>query len=164
MEDFAAQAAEYEKHLNEKIDPKDRESLGRIVLAGQKVMFSEKTHKYMLEMLDKPGDTSGKLAYGIVELMGLMLQQSKGNMPPQLIIPGASMLLLKACEFVARTGGEMNMDIYAEAVKLMIAGLRKQIEGAGQQQQPQQQGAIQQQAQAPQPEQQATQGLIGQGA
>lgn len=158
MEDFAKQSAEYAKHLNEKVAPQDRGSLERIVLAGQKVMFSEKTHKYMLEMLDKPGDTAGKLAYGIVELMGLLLQQSKGNMPPQLIIPAGSLLLLKACEFVARTGGEMDMDIYTEGLKLMIAGLRKQIENPEKNVQSEP-GAM------PQPPQQtAPQGLIGQGA
>src|SRR5512139_436096 len=103
MEDFTKQSAEYEKHLNDKVAPEDRESLARIVLAGQKVMFSEQTHKYMVEMLDKPGDMSGKLAYGIVELMGLLVEQSKGKIPPQLIIPAGSLLLLKACEFIART-------------------------------------------------------------
>lgn len=162
---FATQGEEYIKHLLEKIDPKDRESLDRIVIAGQKVMFSKETHKYMLDMLNAQGDMADKLGIGIVELLGLLFQQSKGGIPPHLAIPAGSILLVKACEYVEKTGGEINSDIFADANQMMVTGIKKYAQEmeAEQGQQPQSpQNAAQEQAPAPaaDPNQR---GLIAQG-
>lgn len=162
---FAAQGEEYIKHLLEKIDPKDRDSLDRIVIAGQKVMFSKETHKYMLSMLDSQGEMSDKLGIGIVELLGLLFQQSKGNLPPHLAIPAGSILLVKACEYVEKTGGEMNIDIFSDAMTMMVTGIKKyaqEMESQGQQPQgaPPAQGAQQPPAQGA--AQAPAQGLLSQ--
>ena len=127
MKDFSEQAALYVSSLMEKVSPKDRGSLERIVAAGEKVMFSKDTHQYMVDMLDQEGDLADKLGHGAVQLIKLLMQQSNGTMPPVLVIPAASLLLLKACEFVEKTDGGMTMEIFSAALKLMIAGIREEV-------------------------------------
>lgn len=119
-------------------------------------MFSEQTHKYMQQMLEKEGDMAGKLGYGIVELMGLLLQQSKGNIPAQILAPAATILLVKACEFTEQQGEEMNMDIFSDALEITIAGLKKNIDGMSQWKQPPEPAQPEQPMQAEQPT-----GLVG---
>ena len=158
MESFSQQVQGYLEHLNEKIAPEDKGTLDRIAINGQKIMFSKSTHKYMLAMLDKEGEMADKLGYGIVELLGMLFMQSKGALPGRLLIPAGAILLAKACEFVDRTEGGMSMDIFADALELVDAGIKKQATDA--------EGKQGQQGNPGQPPAQpsAPQGLIGQGA
>ena len=124
---FTANAEQFIKNVYEKIDPADKESLDRVVVAGQKLMFSKETHQAMLDAIEGEGDMADKLGMGIVQLMMILFQQSKGNMPPQVIMPAASILLAKACEYIERTGGEMSTAIFGEALKLTTVGLHRQL-------------------------------------
>lgn len=136
---FAANADQFIQNIYEKVDPNDKGSLERIVVAGQKMMFSKETHQYMTELLDGEGEMEDKIGMGIVQLMMVLYQQSKGSMPPQLIMPAASILLAKACVYVEKTGGEMNTQIFGEALKLMAVGLHRQLSKTGGDQQEQEQ-------------------------
>lgn len=159
MEDFTSKSVAIEKAVYEKIDPADKGALERVVIAGQKFMFAQETHKYMTEILDKPGELSDRLGMGMVDLMLILIGQSKGRMPPQVIIPAATILLAKAGEFIEQTDGGMDTKVFGEALKLMIAGLKKKLEQMSQ-------GDQQQQPAAQPTEQPAAQpaGLINQGA
>jgi len=138
---FTQTAEKFIAEIYAKSKPEDVQSLKKIVAAGMKVMFSKETHQYMTEMLDKEGEISGKLGYGIGELMGVLFQESKGRIPGQLIMPAAAILLVNACEFIERTGEEMNMDIFSEALQILTAGLKQNLEALGSKQgQPGQQG------------------------
>lgn len=134
MDDFSKKADSIEKEIYKKISPADKGALERVVLAGQKFMFSEKTHKYMAEILDKPGELADKLALGIVDLMTILMAQSKGQMPPQVILPAVTILLARAGEFIEKTDGSMDTKIFGEALKLAVAGIKSKTE---QPQQPQ---------------------------
>lgn len=131
MSDFTKKGEQYLKHLKEKIDPKDIGSFERIVAAGQKVMFSEKTHQYMLGFIEKDGDLGENIGVGVVELLGLLMSESKGNLPPQLLIPAGSVFAMKACEFAERTGEKVTMETFTTAVKIMIAGLKRNLDKGG---------------------------------
>lgn len=153
VKDFQGQISIFEKNVYDKIDPKDKGALQRVVVAGQKVMFSKETHQYMLEALDKEGQVADKLAIGIVQLMKMLFAQSKGTMPPQIIIPAASILLVKAAEFVDKTEGGMTIEVFGDALKLAVVGIREEFSKAGKQGQP---------SQSPEASQPAPQGLINQ--
>lgn len=130
MEDkknFTAQSEKYIQAIYEKISPQDKESVERVVIAGQKLMFSEQTHKYMLEALQKEGDLADKLSVGMIQLVILLLQQAKGNIPPNVMLPAASILLVKACQYVEQTQGGMDMGILSDANTMMIAGIHQKV-------------------------------------
>ena len=80
------------------LQPKEAAQLDRIVLAGRKVMFAKQSHKMFLEQLDGPGDIAQKLGQGVAGLMGLLWQESRRSLPPQLLIPGGMVLVAVAAE------------------------------------------------------------------
>ena len=128
MTAFTKSGEQYIKHVEAKVDPQDLEHMRKVVIAGMKVMFSKETHQYMVQMLEKKGDVGHKVGVGIVELMGLLLKQSKGNIKPQIIIPAGSILALRACEYLERTGEKMDMGIFGEAIKMMSVGIKRQVD------------------------------------
>lgn len=99
----------------------------RIVLAGMKVMFDKSTHKLMLEELDGPGTMGEKLGKGIAGLMILLVQQSNGTLPPQLIIPAALELLAHAADFLKKSGQQVSNEDFGEASQVAISEIMRQF-------------------------------------
>ena len=126
---FASQGQQFIKAVYEKINPKDKGSLDRIVKAGSQIMFSKDTHKYMLQALEGEGDMSEKIGMGIVQLMTILYEQSKKSMPLQLMMPAASIFVELACEYVDKEQGGMTMDIFSEALQLVGVGLHRMLSG-----------------------------------
>lgn len=85
-----------------KIPPQLKEAYLRIVSAGMKVMFSDKTSGMMVQQLKSSPDMVKNLSEGIAGLMAILFKQSK-NMPQNLILPAALELLTHAMDFVAKT-------------------------------------------------------------
>lgn len=157
---FAEQGESYIQALNAKIPPQDKESVDRVVVAGQKLMFSEQTHKYMLSSLLAEGDVADKLSVGMIRLVIVLLQQAKGNIPPNIMLPAASILLVKACQYVDKTQGGMDMEILSDANTMMITGIHQKVKESDQSK-PQE--AAPQQAPQPTPQQPKPQGLLNTG-
>lgn len=157
-------AAFWEKQVKEKLDPRKAEQLERIVIAGMKIMFSKETHQMMLDELNSEAPIVQKLSEGILKLMTLMLQQSNGTMPRDLIIPAAGILLARAVEFLVKTGEEVTEDDFRMAMEEMVKLIMKQAgQSDGQAEQAAQQaGAEVEQAQQAQPARPT--GMLAQGA
>jgi hypothetical protein len=100
-----------------------KEQLDKIVVAGLKIMFDEKTHQLMLTELDKPGPIEQRLAEGITGLVALLFEQSQRSIPPQLLIPAGLMLLAYAVQFLEKSGEEVTPKQFAAALKLMIEAI-----------------------------------------
>lgn len=113
------QAIQAQMHLT----PAQAQQLQRIVLAGQKVMFDKQSHKLLLQQLDGPGTMSMKLGQGVAGLMGLLLQESKNSLPPNLIIPAGMILVAHAAEFLRQSGTDLTDQDIAQAVKVMVTAV-----------------------------------------
>lgn len=114
--------------LEESVKPEDQEAFKRVTAAGMKVMFSEQSHQMMLEELQKPGDMDEKLAQGIAGLMLMLYKQSKGTMPPQIIMQAAAWLLLEAARFVQEAGiGQVDNQTIRNAMDGMVGILMKKF-------------------------------------
>jgi hypothetical protein len=108
-------------HLN----PQQTVQVNKIVMAGQKVMFSPQTHNMMVKQMQGPGPMAQKLAQGVGGLMGLLQRESQGSLPPKLLIPVGMLLLAHAAAFIAQTEGITDQDV-GEAMHLLVALLLKQ--------------------------------------
>ena len=96
------------------LTPQQKPQLQRIVVAGMKVMFDQQSHHLMLDALNGPGPLPQKLGQGIAGLMGMLVQESKNSLPPDLIIPAALVLLAHAADFMNKSGMTIsNQDIGA---------------------------------------------------
>ena len=127
QKNFLAEGEQIIQDIYSKVPPQDKATVERVVKAGGTIMFSQQTHKYMQEILNTEGDIAPKLGIGIVQLMLLLNQQTKGKIPLNAWTPAASILLVNAMEFVDKTEGGMTFEIYDQALKIMIAGLSKKV-------------------------------------
>jgi len=107
---------------NIKMPPELQEAYDRVVIAGMKIMFSEESHKMMLQFMDEEGPADEKLGKGIAGLMLILFKESNETIPPQVIIPAAVQLLMRAAEFAKQSGmGEISNKDIAGGIELMIA-------------------------------------------
>lgn len=106
---------------NIKMPPELQEAYERVVIAGMKMMFSKETHRIMLKELQKKGPIAERLGQGIAGLMLLMFKESNNTMPPQVIIPAGTQLMMEAVDFMRKTkvAKVTNKDI-GDAMQIMI--------------------------------------------
>ena len=88
---------------NIKMPPELQEAYERVVIAGMKVMFSKESHKLMLDELQKEGPMGQKLGTGIAGLMLLLVKESNGTLPPEVIVPAGINLLTRAADFIRKS-------------------------------------------------------------
>lgn len=105
------------------LTPEQSQQLDRIVLAGKKVMFSERTHKMMLEQLDGPAPVSQKIGQGVAGLLALLRQESRGSIPPNLLIPAGMILCAVAAQFLRQAGQEVTDQDIGAAIEAMTSAV-----------------------------------------
>lgn len=108
------------------VTPQQQRQLLRIVAAGMKVMFDEKTHHMMIEQMRQPRPVEQNLSQGIVILMGILWKESKGSMPPELIIPAAMVLLAEAADFMNKAGQTVTPQQFGAANEMLVDMLLQQ--------------------------------------
>lgn len=111
-----------------KLPPELQKAYERVVVAGMKMMFSKETNKYMLQQLEGEGSMAEKLGNGIAELMIALFMQSNKTMPPQVIIPAGTELLVQAADFIKKSelAPVTNQDI-GDGVQTMMAQIFRQF-------------------------------------
>lgn len=102
------------------LKPKQIPQMQRIVTAGMKVMFSQQTRKLITAEMQKPGDVASKLGESVAGLMGILLQQSKGSMPLDLVIPAGLVLVAHAADFAHKIGAEVTDADIGDACEIFI--------------------------------------------
>ena len=105
------------------LDPKQAAQLDKIVLAGKRVMFSEQSHKMFLKQLDAPGPTDQKLGQGVAGLMGLLWQESRQSLPPELLIPAGMVLVAVAADFLRKGGMAVSDQEVAGGIEALVTAL-----------------------------------------
>ena len=146
-------AQQIEDGLRQQFEGDELDDLDQLVNAGHKLIFGKDTH---YQILDGFKATEGEqlameLAQGAVGLTGVIMQESGGTVPPQLIGSAATILMARVAEFLNESGMATVTDevfeeaMHAYSVKLMADNdpeFAKKA-GAGQQEQPMQPGAQQ---------------------
>lgn len=90
------------KPAYDKIDiaPQFKEAYEKTLLNGLTIMFNSKTHKMMVDQIDKPGDIAKNMADGVVALFYLIWNQTNKTIAPQIIVPVVFTWTLKAFDFL----------------------------------------------------------------
>ena len=97
--------------------------LDKIVLGGKRVMFDAKTHRMFLEQLDGPGTIAQKLGQGVAGLMGLLWQESRQSLPPELLIPAGMCLVAVAADFLRKGGMDVTDQDVAGGIEALVTAL-----------------------------------------
>lgn len=81
-----------------------RAAFDRAVVAGQRLMFSEQMKEMIEQLLATQDPPEKKVAEGIAGLMGALMQKSKPQFPPQLVVPVAVELAYEGVQFLTEAG------------------------------------------------------------
>lgn len=140
--------------IDSKIPANLKQIYQKTILSGMRILFDKRSHKMMLDQIDKPGPMDQKLAEGIITLLYMLWQQSNQTLPPQIIVPVTVVMTLRAFEFLQKSGEpEATNEVLGEALAQATTGIMSkfgvdeaQLQGMAQSQQnPQQPGLINQQ-------------------
>lgn len=108
------------------VPPNLKPMYDKIVLAGMRIMFSKGSHQLMVSQLQQEGPLAAKLSQGIVSLMYMLWSQSNKSIPPQLIIPAAVALTVRAFEYVQKSGDpEASPQVLGDAIDGTIEGVMR---------------------------------------
>lgn len=96
--------AQIEKNIESKLPPELKKEYLSIVVAGRQMMFSDKTHQFMAdyfsENIHADKDVPNVVAHGIVKLISILFEQSKGAMSVPASAPAAITLMSYALKYV----------------------------------------------------------------
>lgn len=111
-----------------KLPPELQNAYERVVVAGMKLMFSKDTNKYLLQQLDAPGSMAEKLGNGIAELVLMLFMQSNKTMPPQVIIPAGTELVVQAADFIKKSNlAEVTNRDIGDGIQIMMSQVFRQF-------------------------------------
>ena len=112
-----------ERKMEAKVKPEFRTAFLRVVTAGMKLMYDPQTRGMVTQQLKSQGSPAQVVGEGIAKLMLLLMSKSKGTMPPQAMIPAATVLLCEGLDF-AEKAGMVRVD------KAMIASAMQEMTSA----------------------------------
>jgi|TARA_R110000868_G_scaffold146174_1_gene366901 hypothetical protein len=115
---------------NTKMPPELQNAYERVVLAGMKIMFSEKTNQLVMKQMQGEGPVSERLGIGIAGLLATLFKESNKTMPPAVIIPAGVYLLAQAADFLKQSQIE-NIDDKAigDAMQIFVETTIKMFGG-----------------------------------
>lgn len=126
-----------------------------IILAGQKIMYDEKTRHILMEGLSGEAPVAQKIAMQIVGVIKMMDDRAKPMLPRNLIIPAALALMMDLASFIKEGGTPIKKEDLQQAGQMIIKAIMLELGGKTQEQQPvaadQQPGMPEQQEAAGQP-------------
>lgn len=110
--------------IEAKVPQELRATFQRVVLAGEKVMYSPQSHDMMIKQLkssDNPAEAAGE---GVAKLFAILLNQSKGTLNMRAAIPAMTVLLCDVLDFMEKSMGvQVTPQLLAAATKEMGSSL-----------------------------------------
>lgn len=104
-----------------KMPPELQNAYERVLVAGMKLMFDPQSHEIALQQLQGEGPAGPRLGKAIAGLLTLLFKESNQTMPPQVMIPAGTELLVRAADFLKQSGTEQITDAdIGEALTVMI--------------------------------------------
>lgn len=96
--------AQAEATIEKAVPPDMKNAYDRIMVAGMKVLFSEKTHGALIARLKDSEDPLSDTGKGAVGLIMTLYKESKGTMPVGAMIPAGMVLMLNALDYLDGAG------------------------------------------------------------
>lgn len=102
-----------------------KEAYERVVAAGMQVMFSKQSNQAAVDSIQRgDGPLAQRLGMAIAGLIGMIVKESNGTVPPQVLIPAAVELLSQAADFLRKAGIEpVNNKVFGDAMDVMITAI-----------------------------------------
>lgn len=110
-----------------KVNPKLVPAVEKVVESGKKVMYAEQTREMFLEAM-KAGTDPESIGAAVAKLMGILQNEAKGTIPPEILIPAATLLLFEGLAFLEDAGMvQVDAQFLAECTKAMGSALLQML-------------------------------------
>lgn len=113
--------------FEQKVPDDQKDALQRIVLAGQKILYDKQTNTAVEQRMQAAKNPAAAAGSGAVELLGVLMRESRGTFPKQLIGPAVGILMTEILDYMKQTGriDGTNEDFAAASKAMMEATLQK---------------------------------------
>lgn len=87
----------------QRVDPRLRPVVEKLVESGKRVMYSEKTRELAMQQL-AGGTDPENIGAGVAQLAGMLFTESNRTVPMQALAPASAVLLAEALAFLEEAG------------------------------------------------------------
>jgi hypothetical protein len=117
-----------EAAISAKVPPPLQSAYQRIVLAGQKMLYSPQMHDRVVKQLQSVPNPAQAAGEGVAKLMALLIAQSKGTMMSAQAMPAVSLaaatLVCEALDFMEKMGiAQVTPQLLSDATQFMGTAL-----------------------------------------
>lgn len=96
----------------------------KIVEQGKKILYSPQTRQMIINQISKSNDMPHVAGEGVAKLIAMILHQAPNSMPPQAMIPAATLLLCECLDLLEGMGKvQVTPEVIASGMKEMTAAL-----------------------------------------
>lgn len=110
--------------------PQDERQL-RVVLAAMKVMYDPKTSDGIVKMLHI-GEPAQALAQTAVFVLRLLLNQSQGRLPPDVLLASVERVVGLLAELAQAAGIQLDPQMVAQVTQAVMQGVQQKLQGGQQ--------------------------------
>lgn len=115
--DYEQMIADMETRLPENL----KEAWNRIMAAGMKFLFDQKTNPMVNEYLEGEGEIATKIGEGSAGLIAFLDKEARGALPKELIIPAGMALMIEVVKYVQKAGiVEVTVQDFGNAVQIYL--------------------------------------------
>jgi hypothetical protein len=100
-----------------------RQSFMQVVKAGKTILYSPETRQDIQDFLAQEAPIEEKLGMGIANLVIMIDNQANGNLPKEVMIPAATVLLFDAADVMRQAGEKITPEQMASAYEMMFYGI-----------------------------------------
>lgn len=101
---FTVNSHQIEAAVKEKMDDRQEPDLDRVLEQGTELLFGEETHYKLMDQLADSKNIAADLGNGGFNFMALLIHQSGGTIPGDVILPAGTILMARASEFLNESG------------------------------------------------------------
>jgi hypothetical protein len=110
-----------------KLPPPMQGPYARIVMAGQKIMFSQQMTPQITALMKGQGTLGQKIGNGVTALLAILIDQSNHTLPPQLLIPAGVELCTDFADLLRGSGVQVADNDTSEGIETMVAAVMQKL-------------------------------------
>jgi len=103
--------------------PEREDAFRRVVVAGKRLLYGKETQGMIDQFMSTEAPIEEKLGTGIANLVIMIDNKAQGNIPKDVMIPAATVLLFDAADFLRQSGEQISVEQLGAAYEHMFYGI-----------------------------------------
>jgi len=122
---FAIDPNQVEQSIRDQMSPEQSEGLTRVLKEGNKLLFDEKSHYQLMDLIEGSKDLPGDLGIGTFSILMMLFKGGGYTMPDDIMQGVGTILLTRACAYISEAKlAPITDDDYEEAVHIFTVKLQ----------------------------------------